>query len=143
MRRHPALRPLSRGHQPVLFHAREMKWDPAGALPAFLAFARGDLVRHLEAEEAVLFPAILARLPGGDPALDAAREAHAAIRAAVERLSAPGAGPADPGAVRALSRLLHDHVRDEERRLFPLAERVLGEEGLAAVARDLGDDRAI
>ena len=143
MHRHEALRPLSRGHQRVLFHAREMKWRGSDALPAFLDFAREALPRHLEAEERVLLPAMDARLPGGDPAIARTRDAHAAIRGSIARLGAGGASAASAESVRALARLLHDHVRDQERHLFPLAERVLGEAGLAAVAEDLGGASAI
>jgi|SRR5688572_18687144 hemerythrin-like domain-containing protein len=138
MHRHEALRPLSRGHQRVLFHAREMKWRGPDALPAFLDFAREALPRHLDAEERHLLPAMDARLPPGDPAIARTREAHAAIRAEVARVAAGGPAAASPESVRALARLLHDHVRDQERCLFPLAERVLGEAGLAAVAKGLG-----
>ena len=132
MHRHEALRPLSRGHQRVLFHAREMKWRGPDALPAFLDFAREALPRHLDAEERHLLPAMDARLPGGDPAIARTREAHEAIRAEVARVAA------EPERIRDLSRLLHDHVRDQERCLFPLAEQVLGEAGLAEVAKGLG-----
>ena len=135
MLRHAALRPLSRGHQRILFPAREMRRDPAGALAAFIAYAREELPRHLEAEESVLFPAILARAPQGDPSVARARESHAAIRAAVEDVEASPA----PDVVRAMARLLHDHVRDEERELFPFAERTLGDDGLSELAASLGD----
>lgn len=143
MRRHESLRPLSRGHQRALFHARELRWDPGGALQAFLAYARDELPRHIEAEERVLFPALLARIPQGDASLARAREAHAAILDGVARLRSAAGRPPSSVAVRGLARLVHDHVRDEERTLYPLAERVLGPEGLAAVARELGGARVI
>ena len=141
MFRHAALRPLSRGHQRVLFHAREMKRVPEEALRAFLGYARRELPRHFDAEERVLLPALLARLPQGDPSIDRVRAAHAEIRERVAALTAAEAP--SPDAVRELARVLHDHVRDEERNLFPLAERVLGADGLAEIARDLGQEYVI
>ena len=136
MFRHESLRPFSRGHQAVLFHAREMRRVPEEALPAFLEFARAELVRHLGEEERVLFPALQGRSPEADAALERVRAAHALIRDGVARLAADTSPR--PEEIRALATVLHDHVRDEERNLFPLAERLLGEEGLAEVARGLG-----
>ena len=55
---------------------------------------------------------------------------HDAIRAAV-------AAVADVESAQSLGTLLHDHVRFEERVLFPMLERRLTEEQLAALGAAL------
>ena len=132
MKRHPQLQPLSDDHHAALVLARDLRRAGEGADAAALAalwggaqarFAR-ELEPHFRVEERVLFPALEA---AGEPALAlrAVRE-HARLRELIA-----GAGGAAPAV--AFGELLHAHVRFEERELFPLAERVLGAEALAAV----------
>ena len=56
---------------------------------------------------------------------------HLAIRREALRLAAGGASL---DRVRALGELLHDHVRFEERQLFPLIEAALDEPALQELA---------
>jgi len=147
MFRHPALRPLSREHQQALFHARELRWHatyraegraPAnpGAATAFLAFARGTLRAHFEREEKALLPALYGRGPEGAAAAQRLLREHTQLRAEVAALAA--AEPPTAAAELSLAGLLHDHVRYEERELFPLVERLLSEDELTELARRLG-----
>ncbi len=154
MERHEALRPFSRGHQQVLIHARDLRWRATyvergdsdlapHAVSDFLAFAPEHLERHLTAEERVLFPRLESRDDAElSAALERAKTAHTDIRAALTTL----AGVDDPAtnvpAIRRMATLLDDHIRDEERALFPAAERVLGADELAAIDAAI-DDYAI
>ena len=88
-------------------------------------FAR-ELEPHFRAEETALLPPLEA---AGEATLVARTRAdHARLRELI-------AGAARAAEARAFGTLLHEHVRFEERSLFPRAEQVLTPEALAAVGR--------
>jgi hypothetical protein len=138
--RDEALRPLSRDHQVALAVAlRLRRCDESTAAEAAARFAgyfEREGRRHFRLEEELLVPEL-----GGHPG-DAARVLadHAAIRAAATDL-ADGA-PAGPGRLHELGTLLDDHVRFEERSLFPLLEAELAPDRLAAIGAALDHDDA-
>jgi hypothetical protein len=133
MKRARELVPLSREHHEALVLARRA-CDPARALAEPVALREHLLRRwrehfepHFRREEDVLLPALQAA-----GAAEAAREAlsqHAVLRDAIERIRA-----GDLAALPDWGAAMHDHVKWEERTLFPLAERVLD---LARLARGL------
>ena len=135
MKRHPGLEPLSDDHHRALVLARSAR--RAGetardrdALATLWEQVRQrfalDLEPHFRAEETVLFPALAA---AGERALvERALEDHAELRRLVR-------AAADAEGARAFGRRLHDHVRFEERELFPHAERVLPDLVLDATGR--------
>jgi len=106
MRRHPALEPFSRDHNDALILARKLIEGRAEAVPELERLWIADLQPHFAAEERLLLP-FLSR----DEA-DRLLAEHAALAQAI----AATANPQDMG------RLLHDHVRWEERSLFPAVE---------------------
>src|SRR5690606_4447782 len=87
-----------------------------------------ELEPHFRVEEEVLLPA-LAR-EGRGALVARILDDHAFLR---ERLVAAAAG--DSEAARALGERLHEHVRFEERELFPACESLLPESVLDEVAR--------
>lgn len=98
----------------------------AAAREAFLAFWREGGETHFDVEEAVLLPAL------GDRAVCRRVLAdHAAIRDRAAALAASGGGPT---ALQALGRDLAEHVRLEERELFPLLEDELEDAELTRLA---------
>jgi hemerythrin-like domain-containing protein len=92
--------------------------------PAFLA-------SHFREEEEVLF----APLPEDDLIIRALKE-HAAIRESVEQLKT-AAPDRQPELLESLAALVDDHVRFEERTLFPHIEKVLSREQLEAIGQQL------
>jgi hypothetical protein len=129
VKRAPALVPLSREHHEALVLARRAcePWRPQAQPDALRehVLQRWDaqFEAHFACEEAHLLPALQA---AGEP--DAAAEAlrqHAAVRAAIARLR-----KGDLDALPAWGEAMRDHVKWEERQLFPLAERVLDLGGL-------------
>lgn len=132
MKRSDALAPLSRDHHHGLFAAQKLKnattQNAAAARDEFLAFWEADLVGHFRLEEEVLLPA-WARYGAADhAAVIKVLVEHVELRrmaADVER---------DPTvAVETLQEIgqtLHDHIRHEERVLFPLIEATLPEDEL-------------
>ena len=134
MKRHPALVSLSHDHHHTLVRARELRKAAAGADEAGLAevaarFRRvfaGEVARHFRDEEELVFP-LLAEARGEPPeALVRAATQHARIRALVLRLP-------DREAAAELGALLDEHVRLEERELFPLVQELAPPERLAAI----------
>jgi hypothetical protein len=124
MLRAAALVPLSREHHESLVLARRA-CDPSrpGADPAAL---REHLLQrwprvfepHFQAEEQVLLPALAAA--GAAELAAAGRAQHENVRALLAQLQA-----GDLSALPAWGEAMRDHVRWEERELFPRAEALL------------------
>lgn len=116
MKRHVALEPFSRDHNVGLQLARELKEERPTAVEHFLSEWTRDLEDHFVEEERLLVglcsPALGERLV----------QEHEAIREMVSRL---------PLVPSALGVALEEHIRWEERVLFPAIELELTEESAA------------
>ena len=139
MKRDPALVSLSHDHHQALFVAQKLRRATAETLgeerAAFLAYWEEHGRAHFRLEEEVLLPAYAAHGDPHHPLVARALCDHVAIRHRAAAL----AGDSAPTAV-ALNELgvcLADHVRLEERELFPLIERAMPAARLAAVAAAL------
>jgi hypothetical protein len=133
MKRAEALRPLSREHLNALLAAKRMREadDVAEAAEVFLAFWREDGQRHFRVEEEVLLPGWAARAEVDRAGVSRMLDEHLAIRRDALRLAD---GELSLQEARELGRLLHDHVRFEERQLFPRVEEALDAAGLDRLA---------
>ncbi len=122
MKRHTSLEPFSRDHNDGLSLARKLQEDRPGALLEFRAAWEQELKDHFDEEERLLGPLCsefeLARLTNE----------HGEIR----KLGFS----AEPD-VPLLGRLLHDHIRWEERMLFPALESRSSPEQLKAVQEEV------
>lgn len=129
--RHPSLIPLSHDHHHGLALALRCRKQALGQLKPvgteglrerareFCEFFEANLVNHFRAEEEVLFPELIARLPESGEVIDPLLREHEQIRSAVPKLSAE----AELGKlIFDLGDLLECHIRKEERELFPLFE---------------------
>jgi hemerythrin-like domain-containing protein len=91
---------------------------------------------HNENEERVLFPLICEDAP-----CQLFEEEHVALRELEQRLQQALDGPHPerdiPPVAHALVDLLKAHIEREDQVLFPMARALLGEEGLARIARML------
>jgi hypothetical protein len=135
VKRHPHLTPLSDDHHTALVLARHSRKTGEGAKSAGELDAEwqrtrqrfdAELEPHFRVEETLLLPP-LASL--GEAALvERTRADHTRLRELV-------AAPADPERMIAFGRLLHAHVRFEERELFARAEEVLSASTLETVGR--------
>ncbi len=139
MKRSSALTPLSHDHHQALFVAMKLRRatdDTASELRAeFLEFWHGHGRQHFRCEEEILLPAFAGHGDPRHPLVARALTDHAVIRrhaAVVE--GDPGASPE---SLQALGTLLSDHVRLEERQLFPLIEQTLPEAELEPLAAAL------
>jgi hypothetical protein len=135
VKRHPHLVPLSDDHHDALVLARRSRrTGESGGSPEISAQTWSDVQRrfarklepHFRVEEEWLLPQLES---AGETALvERTRADHASLRALV-------AGAASRERLLAFGKLLHDHVRFEERELFACAQRVLPASVLEAVGR--------
>jgi mannose-6-phosphate isomerase-like protein (cupin superfamily) len=126
MKRRQALIPFSQDHHHALVEARRLRRaadrddDPSAAAAAFVRFYRTSSVPHFREEEEALFPLVVdveeARALLVEALLD-----HQRLHALVAALEA---GRDVRATMRELGERLEAHVRLEERRLFPLIDRV-------------------
>jgi hemerythrin-like domain-containing protein len=140
LKRDPALVGLSHDHHQALFVAQRLR-RAAGdsavreAREAFLRYWDEHGAAHFRAEEEVLLPAYAGHGDAHHPLVSRALCEHVAIRHLAAQLRAEAA-PA-PEQLDALGIALADHVRLEERELFPMIESALPVEDLAAVGAAL------
>ena len=134
MKRHPALEELSRDHHQALAVALRLKraadTTASESRGAFLHYWNSEGRKHFREEEEVLLPA-LARFTDADhPLIARVLVDHLRIRRLAEDVAA------DPplATLHALGAELEQHVRREERELFPLIERTIPDAELAALA---------
>lgn len=125
MKRHPWLVPFSRDHHNVLFHAlRLRRATPETAAEVrvrFLVFWQENGPGHFDREEATVLPA----LGAGHPLAVRVLGDHAGITSQVADLA--GAEGVETPGLHRLGETLAEHVRFEERELFPLVERELSQ----------------
>jgi diguanylate cyclase (GGDEF)-like protein len=136
MKRDEALRPLSREHLGALLAAKGLREadDLDDAARAFLGFWRTDGRRHFQIEEEILLPRWAAHAEPDAEGVRRMLEEHLEIRRESLRL---GHGEASLDDAHRLGRLLDDHVRFEERQLFPRIEDDLDAEALARLAEEI------
>jgi hemerythrin-like domain-containing protein len=133
VKRAQALQPLSREHLKSLLAAKRLRnaTDAAGAGQDFLDFWEGEGKHHFRIEEEVLLPGWALHCPVERVAVARMLEEHLAIRRAALRVAAKAASLEE---LHDLGRLLDDHVRFEERELFPMVEEALAPENLDRLA---------
>ncbi len=140
--RDPSLVPLSRDHHDALFQALELRRAEGSPRVArgFLDFFHEELEGHMADEEDVVLPAAQASDPTGAERI---RVEHAQLRDLAAGLAADLDAGQDPRArMEGIARLLHDHVRYEEREFFMGVQAALSPEALAGMGTALEAHRA-
>jgi hemerythrin-like domain-containing protein len=142
MRRDPALVGLSRDHQHGLAVALQLTRATAetalAAEAAFVTFWQDEGQTHFRVEEEVLLPRASRHVPPAHDAVVRVLVEHVDIRRRAAELALPPLTELDD--LHELGDRLHQHIRHEERVLFPLIEQALPTEELADLAEAL--DRA-
>jgi hemerythrin superfamily protein len=106
---------LTREHRNIEAMFEEYRQRPDDALARRIAEA---LTLHTEAEEAALYPQLRKYVDGGDDLAAEAQYEHATVKSQIARLyEAPP--PNLTPLVRAIAQNVADHVRREEREIFP------------------------
>jgi iron-sulfur cluster repair protein YtfE (RIC family) len=136
VKRHDALASLSRDHHHALVIAQRLKRasgaSAADARQAFLEYWRADGQRHFREEEDILLPSYAGHGDVEAPIVARVLIDHVRIRRLADELAAD---TAPIGVLHALGEQLGEHVRREERELFPLIEQALPEAELARLLR--------
>jgi hemerythrin-like domain-containing protein len=135
IKRHPSLQPLSRDHYQGLVQAQHLsksaEQDDAArrrALAEFLDHWQMEIAQHFADEERLLPPYMHAE---DKQRLEAE---HATLRKYAKDAE-EHRRQIDPGIewIAQLGKMLHDHIRWEERELFPRVEANAGQEALQAL----------
>lgn len=137
MKRAPALIPLSREHHEALVLARRacepQRADPGPLRLHVLERWEAHFEPHFAIEETVLFPALEAA--GAVAEAGEARSQHARLRELAARLRA-----GETAALPAWGDAMRNHVKWEERFLFPQAEQLLDLAPLGAALQRTEED---
>jgi hemerythrin-like domain-containing protein len=132
--RSPQLTPLSHEHYDGLLFVWRIRQGirREASIPTMNEYIRwfwqNHLQSHFENEEKILVP----HLPAGDTLIQRMLQEHQAIRQLI-----PGDIDLPLVKVSLLARLLHDHIRYEERDLFPHIENKVAPAELEDIARNL------
>ncbi len=139
MKRDLRLESLSRDHHHALVIAqvlqRALPETTGVARDAFLAFWEESGRAHFRLEEEVLLPAYAGHGDPHHPLIARALCDHVEIRGRAYDLARDPRTPVS--GLHVLGARLADHVRMEERELFPLIEQAMPEDALAALAEAL------
>ncbi|MFN3648390.1 MAG: hemerythrin domain-containing protein [Armatimonadota bacterium] len=147
MKRAPELHGLSHDHNRGLVLARALRRAARGERPLqravsdLLAAWETELEPHFRAEEELLLPELARFVPADDPLIVRTLVEHVALRRAVRALAA-AKGEACRLLAAEIGQALDDHIRFEERVLFPYVEATLPPAELAALGAELGPTRA-
>lgn len=142
MKRHSALIPLSHDHHRGLAQARRLRraaaGDPADRVDTaatFLGFFARETRPHFRDEEERYFPLLIGADQPATELLARALLEHQQLYALVSKLEAEvAAGDLLEKTMLRLAQTLEEHIRFEERTLFPLIEQVAPDEVLHRVA---------
>lgn len=147
MKRSEFLKPLSHDHHQSLFLSQRLRRVDAGDVDevaqAYLDYWHQDGSRHFREEEEILLPIFAEHGEVEDPLVAQVLVEHIRIRSLVrmvERDLAESAADTDVGRVHELGQLVHDHVRLEERQLFPKIEEELPPEAIEELVGRLSGD---
>lgn len=145
MKRHEALKPLSREHHPALVQAKRLR-DFRGTTKQvlelsqdFLQFWDMEIAQHFRDEEELLLPLMAQRAGDDSEEILETVAQHVKLRRAILELRRCVEAGKTPQitALNALGDALKSHVRFEEDKLFPAAEAHFVEADLDYLARAL------
>lgn len=133
LKRHEALKPLSRDHLIALFHAYRLvqaangneRFNLKEAVEGFKQAWKDEIAIHF-ADEERLFP----ELPISQESLEKLFQEHAQLRQLILSLELDGD---EPSRAKSLGETLEKHVRWEEHFLFPEIESALSEDQIEAL----------
>jgi iron-sulfur cluster repair protein YtfE (RIC family) len=136
VKRSEALAHLSRDHHQGLVVAQRLRRatpeTAAAAREAFLTFWTTEGHEHFKAEEELLLPAFARYEPPTHEAVVRVLTDHVELRRRAADLEANAAPSCDE--LHTLGDRLNDHIRHEERVLFPLIEAALSTDELVWLA---------
>lgn len=147
LKRHPALIPLSRDHHEGLLVAVRLQQGTNALLRLWshdllwqaeyvVMFFDEHLSRHFEEEEKILFPIAKAYLAEHQSIVDRLLNEHEEMRSMVERFREPEENQLS-NQLKTFGKILEQHIRCEERELFPLCEKKIPADGWETIQTHL------
>ena len=134
MRRHDRLIPLSHDHHHVLKQVRALRAASKGdederaiAVREFVKFHEDESIRHFREEEEVFFPLAVDERDAAEPLAEALDE-HLRLHATAYHWGSDPDRVPSADELERIATLLEGHVRREEKVIFPIIERVLGDD---------------
>ena len=109
------------------------------AVSRFLDTWTREIQPHFHAEEELLLPEFARSVPSDNPLIVRTLTEHVALRRAVRELVL-ATGEEQQLLAREIGQALHDHIRFEERVLFPAIEALLEGSRLAELGRLLAEE---
>jgi hemerythrin superfamily protein len=100
------------------------------------------LAAHTQLEERIFYPAVAERVEGGQGFVAVSREEHQKTKKPMEKLGTTD--PQDPWfspALGELTKLVKEHVADEEHQLFPRVRRAFSAAELEELGERMGKKR--
>ena len=148
MKRHTALYTLSHDHHQGLILAQQLKKNAPhykgmtstldGKKEYAISFYNTELVKHFEDEERILFPAVIKRYKEVDELVEEIISEHRKMKSLINDLIRKSDVE---DLLDELGVLLENHIRKEERKLFPKLEEILSEEELVSISKRLISSR--
>jgi iron-sulfur cluster repair protein YtfE (RIC family) len=148
MKRHPALYQLSHDHHQGLILAQQLKKGAPqykgmpstleGKKEYTISFYKTDLEKHFEDEEKILFPSVIKRNDEADRLIEEVVSEHRKIELLINDLIKKSDVE---DLMDELGVLLENHIRKEERKLFPKIEEILSAEELLIIGEQVSSSR--
>lgn len=146
-KRHPSLIPLSRDHHDGLLVAlrlrqgkkallRQWSHDPHWQATYVVEFYKKHLMRHFEAEEKVLFPAMKKHARESLQTIEVLLNQHEELRRSVKTFEKPDEESLQ-NDLRDFGELLDEHIRIEEHQLFPAFEKLVPSDVADQVGKEI------
>ena len=131
------LQPLTHDHHHALAAARRLRLAADGpdedsraeSVAKFLDFFNSAALRHFREEEERLLPLVIHEAEA-EGSIQRTLLEHVKIHAAIQAMS----GSRTAGSMRAVARLFEEHIRFEEKVLFPMIESMVGSDGLGGLS---------
>jgi iron-sulfur cluster repair protein YtfE (RIC family) len=144
MKRHPALHPLSHDHHQGLILAQQLKKGAPQykGMPSTLedkkeytlSFYKSELAKHFQGEEEILFPYVTGKNAELDKLISEIISEHRRMERLINALEN---NDNLESKMDELGWLLEQHIRKEERELFPAIEEILTEGQLSELKTKL------
>lgn len=150
MRRHNTLIPLTHDHHHALAQVRKLRSAASGsedgrrsAAKLFLEFFHSDTIKHFREEEEIIFPFVVEAAEARGT-LEQVMIQHLRIHALVHKLHRESEESVpSPETLLWIAESLEEHVRFEEKVVFPMIETMVEERDLDAVTLRPRDRAAI
>ena len=138
IKRSKELAPLSREHHDGLLFVWKIKQGLANGTPVetLCNYTRWFWLNHIQPHFNVEEKVLVRFLPADNPLVQQMLKEHAQIHDLIVSLEKD----ADPNSLQLLAEFINNHIRFEERKLFPYAEKVLSPEQLQEIYSDLPNE---